>query len=173
MHVKITAKRRVISVVALLAFLVFFAFDLVKIQIIDGEKYDAASFSVSASTAPISAARGEIVDEQGKELVYNDQGYSVIFDAAYFPSSSENEQRNSIIHSLIQLFESKSLEWTDSLPLVFDENGAIAFKADSENEIKQMKSRDMLRLNDYATAQNCFDALVSRYKLENYSPQDA
>lgn len=173
MHVKITAKRRVISVVALLAFLVFFAFDLVKIQIIDGEKYDAASSSVSASTAPISAARGEIVDEQGKELVYNDQGYSVIFDAAYFPASSENEQRNSIIHSLIQLFESSTLEWTDNLPLVFNENSEIAFKADSENEIKQMKSRDMLSLNDYATAQNCFDALISRYKLENYSPQDA
>ncbi len=173
MHVKITAKRRVISVVALLFFLVFFAFDLVKIQIIDGEKYDAASSSVSASTAPISAARGEIVDEQGKELVYNDQGYSVIFDAAYFPASSENEQRNSIIHSLLQLFESSTLEWTDNLPLVFDENGEIAFKADSENEIKQMKSRDMLSLNDYATAQNCFDALISRYKLENYQPQDA
>ena len=105
MHTKITAKRRIISVVALLAFLVFFAFDLVKIQIIDGEKYDAASSSVSASTAPISAARGEIVDEQGKPLVYNDQGYSVIFDAAYFPSSNDNARRNEIIHSLIQLFE--------------------------------------------------------------------
>lgn len=173
MHVKITAKRRIISVVAILAFLVFFAFDLVKIQIIDGEKYDAASSSVSASTAPISAARGEIVDEQGKPLVFNDQGYSLVFDAAYFPASGENDQRNAIIHSLIQLFESNSLEWTDNLPLVFDENGAITFKADSEKEIKEMKSRNMLRLNDYATAQNCFDALISRYKLENYSAQDA
>lgn len=173
MHVKITAKRRVISVVALLGFLVFFAFDLVKIQIIDGEKYNAASSSVSASTAPISAARGEIVDEQGKPLVFNDQGYSLIFDAAYFPASGENERRNEIIHSLIQLFESNSLVWTDNLPLVFDGNGSIAFKADSEKEIKEMKSRDMLRLNDYATAQNCFDALISRYKLENYSAQDA
>ncbi len=173
MRTKITAKRRIISVVALLAFLVFFAFDLVKIQIIDGEKYDAASSSVSASTAPISAARGEIVDEQGKPLVYNDQGYSVIFDAAYFPSSNDNARRNEIIHSLIQLFEGNSLEWTDNLPLIFDENGAIAFKADSEKEIKEMKSRDMLRLNDYATAQNCFDALIDRYELENYSAQDA
>ncbi len=173
MRTKITAKRRIISVVALLAFLVFFAFDLVKIQIIDGEKYDAASSSVSASTAPISAARGEIVDEQGKPLVYNDQGYSVIFDAAYFPSSNDNARRNEIIHSLIRLFEGNSLEWTDNLPLIFDENGTIAFKADSEKEIKEMKSRDMLRLNDYATAQNCFDALIDRYELENYSAQDA
>lgn len=173
MHVKITAKRRIISVVVILAFFVFFAFDLVKIQIVDGEKYDAASSSVSASTAPITAVRGEIVDELGKPLVYNDQGYSVIFDAAYFPSSGEHSQRNSIIHSLIQLFESNSLEWTDNLPLVFDENGAIAFKEDSESEIKEMKSKDLLRLNDYATAQNCFDALIDRYELEQYSPEDA
>lgn len=173
MHVKITAKRRIISVVAILAFFVFFAFDLVKIQIIDGEKYDAASSSVSSSTTPITAARGEIVDELGRPLVYNDQGYSVIFDAAYFPASSENEKRNSIIHSLIRLFESKSLVWIDNLPLVFDANGAIAFKEDSENEVKEMKGKNLLRLNDYATAQNCFDALIDRYELEKYSPEDA
>ena len=40
MHVKITPKRRVISVCVILAFFVFFAVDLVKIQIIDGKKYD-------------------------------------------------------------------------------------------------------------------------------------
>ncbi|MBQ4603996.1 MAG: hypothetical protein IJB16_05270, partial [Clostridia bacterium] len=173
MHVKITAKRRIISVAVILAFFVFFAFDLVKIQIIDGEKYDAASSSVSASTAPIAAARGEIVDELGRPLVFNDQGYSIIFDAAYFPSSNEHTQRNSIIHSLISLFESNSLVWTDNLPLVFNENGEIAFKEDSEKEIKEMKSKDLLRLNDYATAQNCFDALIDRYELEQYAPEDA
>ena len=173
MNFKITAKRRIISVVFMLAFFVFFAFDLVKIQIIDGEKYDAASSSVSASTAPITAARGEIVDELGKPLVYNDQGYSVIFDAAYFPASGNHAQRNSIIHSLIKLFESNSLVWTDNLPLVFDVNGEIAFKEDSEKEIKEMKGKNLLRLNDYATAQNCFDALIDRYELENYSPVDA
>lgn len=173
MHVKITAKRRVVSVVLILAFFVFFAFDLVKIQIIDGEKYDAASSSVSASTAPISSARGEIVDELGKPFVYNDQGYSVIFDAAYFPDSKDNFGRNKIINSLISVFESNSLVWTDNLPLVFDENGEISFKSDSEKEIKEMKSKDLLRLNDYATAQNCFDALIKRYELEQYSDEEA
>lgn len=173
MHVKITAKRRVISIVFILAFFVFFAFDLVKIQIIDGEKYDAASSSVSASTAPIFSARGEVVDELGKPLVYNDQGYSVIFDAAYFPDSKDNSGRNKIINSLISIFESNSLVWTDNLPLVFDENGEISFKTDSEKEIKEMKSKDLLRLNDYATAQNCFDALIKRYELEQYSAEEA
>ena len=120
MHVKITAKRRIAAICVMLFFFAFFAFDLVKLQIIDGEEYAAASSAVSEKTASISAARGEIVDRDGNPLVYNDQGYSVIFDHAYFPSAKEQGKRNEIIISLIRLFESNSLEWLDKLPLVFD-----------------------------------------------------
>lgn len=173
MHAKITPKRRVISVCVILAFFFFFAFDLVKVQIIEGEEYDAASSSVSSKTATISAARGEIVDCNGNALVYNDQGYSIIFDAAYFPSSREQAQRNEIIISLIRLFESSGLEWNDNLPLVIDKNGAVAFKEDSEKLIEEMKSSDMLDLNEYATAENCFLELVDDYDLQQYSTEDA
>ncbi len=173
MHVKITPKRRIISVCVMLAFFVFFAFDLVKIQLIEGEQYDAASSSVSSKTATISAARGEIVDCYGNPLVYNDQGYSIIFDAAYFPSSKEQARRNEIIISLIRLFESNSLEWTDNLPLAIDGNGNVSFKEDSEKLIEEMKGPDMLDLNEYATAENCFLELVSDYSLEEYSREDA
>lgn len=171
MHAKITGTRRVVSVCILIAFFVFFAFDLVKIQIVDGAEYDAASSAVSEKTATITAARGEIVDCNGKKLVYNDQGYSIIFDYAYFPT--DNAQRNNIILSLISLFETSGLEWIDNLPLVFDANGAIAYKEDSENLIKEMKSEDMLNLNDYATAQNCFDALIEDYDLQEYPADQA
>jgi len=171
MHVKITSKRRIISLCIVLAFFVFFAFDLVKLQIIDGAEYDAASSSVSAKTATISAPRGEIVDCNGKPLVYNDQGYSIIFDSAYFPK--DNESRNQIIIRLVRLFESNSLEWIDNLPLVFDANGSITFKEDSEKLIEEMKSPDMLNLNEYATAQNCFDALIKKFDLQQYTPEEA
>lgn len=171
MHVKITGTRRIVSVCVLLAFFAFFIFDLVKIQIIDGDEYAAASNAVSERTAVIPAARGEIVDCNGQELVFNAQGYSLVFDYAYFPT--DQAQRNVIISNLIDLFEKNSLEWIDNLPLVFDANGTIIYKEDSENLIKEMKSEDMLNLNDYATAQNCYDALISRYKLEEYPPVKA
>ena len=49
---------------------------------------------------------------------------------------------------------------TTSLPYEFtDESGA-----------KRLKKT--LKLNDYATAQNCYDEMVSRYKLESYSEAD-
>lgn len=171
MHAKITSKRRIISLCVLMAFLVFFAFDLVKIQLVDGAEYDAASSSVSENLATIEAPRGEIVDVNGKPLVYNDQGYSIIFDSAYFPT--DNDSRNKIIFSLITLFENYSLEWIDNIPLVFDENGQIAFKEDSEDEIEKMKSKDMLHLNDYATAEDCFNALIDEFDLQEYTPEQA
>ncbi len=172
-HVKITKGRRIASVCVILFFFAFFALDLIKIQIIEGEEYDAASSAVSERTATISAARGEIVDCNGTPLIYNTQGYTVIFDAAYFPSGDENAARNEIIISLIKHFEENSLEWIDTLPLVFDEKGNIVYKEDSDALIKEMKSADMLKLNEYATAQNCFDALVDRFDLQSYGVQEA
>lgn len=173
MHVKITAVRRVAAVCVILFFFVFFAFDLIKIQIIDGAKYDAASTAIAQKTATISAARGEIVDCNGTPLIYNTQGYSLIFDAAYFPPASEQESRNKIISSLINHFEERSLEWIDILPIEFDENGNAVFKEDSESLINEMKSKDMLDLNEYATAQNCLDTLIENYSLEDYSAEEA
>ena len=171
MHARVTDTRRIISVCVLVAFFVFFAFDLVKIQIIDGAEYEARSSAVSEKTATIAAARGEIVDCNGQKLVYNDQGYSLIFDYAYFPT--ENSERNKIILSLISLFENNELEWINNLPLVIDANGAVVYKEDSEKEIRTMKSKDMLNLNDYATAQNCFDALVKEFSLQEYPLNEA
>ena len=168
MRAKITSRRRIISVCVLMAFLVFFGFDLVKIQLIDGPEYDAASSSVSENVASIEASRGEIVDVNGKPLVYNSQRYSIIFDAAYFPT--KNEERNAIIESLISLFEKYSIEWVDEIPLVFDANGNIVFRPDSEKEVAEMKSKDMLHLNDYATPEDCFNALIDEYDLQNYEP---
>ena len=36
-----------------------------------------------------------------------------------------------------------------------------------------MKSADMLNLQPYATAQNCFDAMLEKYEIEGYDAQTA
>ena len=36
-----------------------------------------------------------------------------------------------------------------------------------------MKSKDMFNLQSYATAQNCFDAMVEKYGLEKYDVKTA
>lgn len=173
MRIRVNPARRIAAICVTLFFFIFFIGDLIRLQIVKGEEYDLASSSVSAKTASIRAARGEIVDCNGNPLIFNSQGYTIVFDGAFFPSGSEQEKRNEIIINLIRLFEKNSLEWKDNLPLVFDANGKIQFKEDSERLISEMKSKDMLNLNEYATAQNCYDALIEKYKLEKYSPAEA
>ena len=171
MHVKISRTRRIISVCVIIALFSVFTADLVKIQLFEGEEYAAKSSAVSESTVRIKAARGEILDTNGVPMVYNTEGYSVIFDAAYFPS--DDAERNALILSLINLFESSNVEWIDNLPIIFYSNGSVGFKEDSEKEVAEMKSKDMLNLNEYATAADCFNALIKNYGLEGYTGQDA
>ena len=168
------SKGRRITVACIISFLfIILAVDLISVQLIHAEDYEKLVSAVTAKSSVISASRGEVVDCNGNKLIYNDQSYNLIFEGAYFPSAKEQENRNKIILSLINLLEKKKVEWNNNLPLEFDKQGEIQFKKDSENEIKIMKSSDMLNVNEYATAQNCYDILVSDYALEEYEPKDA
>ncbi len=114
----------------------------------------------------VNAVRGEILDRNGTTLVSNRQGNSIRFNAALFPSKQAD--RNRIIASLIELCESSDEEWNDNLPLEYNMNGVLVFKEDRENDIKALKHKNMLNLNSYATADNCLDALIDMYGLEEY-----
>lgn len=166
-----------IRILAFTAFVVFcfslFAVDLFRIQVVNAEDFASQKVTLSSSVTTIPAARGEILDCNGTPLVTNRQVNAVVFNAAYFPSTKEQEKRNEIILALIQLFESENTPWNDALPLEFDAGGAIQFKADSEADIAVLKSKDVLHVNDYATAQNCLDGLIEKFVLQSYSPQDA
>lgn len=165
--------RRITALCIFLAFFALFSIDLIRLQLIHGEEYRSERVAVNVKEASISAARGEIVDRYGTPLVEYYQGYSLVFDGAFFPTAKEQSERNKIILSLIRLLEKSGEEWNDTLPLEFDESGNIIFSEDREADIKKIKSKALLDLNDYATAQNCFDALLDRYELREYPLEDA
>ncbi len=142
---------------------------LIKAVIID----DSGNSSVSKYDIVVEGARGEILDRNGVTLVSNRQGNSIKFNAALFPSQSKNSERNAIIYTLIELCESKGEEWTDNLPVIYDENGELVFEEDRTTDIKGLKSSNMLNLNSYATAQNCLDALIDMYDLHDYDEATA
>ena len=173
MDSKRLAIRRIALPCILLAFILVFVGVLVKVQLIDGEKYASAVNTAKQTTVTIHATRGEIVDRNGKPIVENRQGYSIVFNYSYFPSKKENTERNSIIISLIRLFEANNTEWENDLPIVIDASGGLVYKADSEKEIEVMKGKDYLNLNSYATAQNCYDTMVEMFEIDpSYSLKD-
>ncbi len=167
--------RIIISLCLLGVFLLLFTGRLVQLQLVHGAEYAEQSKSISSASTRVKAARGEILDRNGNPLVINRQGNSIVFTAKQFPSDNEEEiaQRNEIVLSLIELLESKGEEWIDNIPLTFDANGNIAFPEDRESDVAYLKSDQILHLNSYATAQNCLDALIEKYSLQSYTPEQA
>ena len=164
--------RTTVAIALIILTLCGFAFELYDIQITNNEYYAAQNNTVQTYKVPLEAARGEIVDRNGNPLVTNRQGNSIILNAAYFPSNKENAKRNEIIFNLIKLFNKNKEEYVHNLPLKLKGKKIVFFtEEDDENyekAIATMKHKDMFNLQDYATAQNCFDAMIEKYELEDY-----
>lgn len=152
---------------AFLMIVAIFLGSLFKLQVVDGAEYAKAGNAITVKTVKVEGARGEILDRNGSPLVTNRQGNSIIFDYSYFPSIKESSKRNQIIKALIELFEAEKIEWNDNIPLVFDSTGTLVFVQDRERDIEEMRT-EILKLNSYATAKNCLDALIEKYSLQEY-----
>jgi len=117
--------------------------------------------AASSHTAVITAPRGEILDCYGRQIAVNRDGYNIIFNKAYV-----KDNLNTIILTLINLADEYQAEWTDKLPI---SKTAPYSYIEGEKTDKLLKTLD---LANYATAQNCFDEMVKRYKLEGFSKND-
>lgn len=173
MEKNVKKTRIIVSVVLISVILAGYLGRLVQIQIVNHDKYASKGAAVNATDTVAVAARGEILDRNGQPLVTNRMGNSIVFSYG-FPSGKDNmKQGNDIILSLINLLESHNEEWIDNIPLNVDGSGNASFPENKENEVAYLKSRDVLKLNSYATAQNCFDALIEKFELQEYSKTDA
>ena len=62
--------------------MVIFVFRLADLQVAKGEQYYQKQKAGTSRTQVIKAARGEIVDRNGKPLTVNQATYSITFDKA-------------------------------------------------------------------------------------------
>lgn len=167
---KSSERRGLFALVLLCTVLALLLIKLFNVQIFSADvKKEAAVTTVEVSVPPV---RGEIYDRNGKLLVTNKQINTVIIDYLTFPEGADFQGRNEVLDTLIKFFDKHKIEWIDSLPLKV-EGGKVSFDEEKPSEIQYLKSEAYLDLNYYATAQNCFDALVERYKLDGYSLKDA
>ncbi len=174
MSIELRKNRRIAGTVIIGLLFLFLVFGLVKTQLIDADQYKAAADSLAVSSSSVKASRGEILDCNGKPLVTNRQGNSVVFKYSDFPSSKKQNERNDLIFSLIKLFEKNNIEWRDPLPLKY-KKGQLVVDKEKETEFEYMVSENMLELEkgEKSTAEECLDALIERYGLESYSREDA
>ena len=147
-----------LSVLLILA-IIFYAARIYSVQIINAEEYtDKNDGAASVRTAVLKAPRGEILDCYGRQIAVNRDGYNVVFNKAYV-----KDNLNDVILTLVNLFEGANVEYKDELPM--EKTAPYGFKAGEKTD----KLISKLELAHYATAENCFNAMVEKYKLEGYS----
>lgn len=147
-----------LSVLLILA-IIFYAARIYSVQIINAEEYtDKNDGAASVRTAVLKAPRGEILDCYGRQIAVNRDGYNVVFNKAYV-----KDNLNDVILTLVNLFEGAAVEYKDELPM--EKTAPYGFKEGEKTD----KLISKLELAHYATAENCFNAMVEKYKLEGYS----
>lgn len=144
--------------VLLVIAILFYAARIYSLQVVNAEKYtDKNDGAASVRTAVLKAPRGEILDCYGRQIAINRDGYNVVFNKAYV-----KDNLNDVILTLVKLFESAGTEWKDELPMEI--NAPYGFKEGESTD----KLISKFELAHYATAENCFNAMVEKYKLEDY-----
>lgn len=156
---KILHKR--VNILAIFLAIIMFLYTgrIFSLQISNAQIYLDQAAGISRYTVVIKAQRGEILDRYGREIAVNREGYNIVFNRAYI----DIEKINSTILKLTNLLDEKDTAWIDNLPLT--STAPYSFSDDS-SAVKKMISA--LGLAHYATADDCFSAMVSKYELEGY-----
>lgn len=151
----------VFAVLLVIAILLY-SVRIYSLQVANAEKYtDKNNGAASVRTAVLKAPRGEILDCYGRQIAINRDGYNVVFNKAYV-----KDNLNDVILTLVKLFESAGAEWKDELPM--ESTAPYGFKEGESTD----KLISKFELAHYATAENCFNAMVEKYKLEDYSSDE-
>ena len=165
-----TNKRRgLYTIIFICVVFAVFLVHLFNVQVIGTDEEKNAAVSVVSVSVP--GIRGEVYDRNGYLLITNKQVNKIIFNYLAFPK--DYSERNKIIIELIRIFRKNKVEWNDNLPILLTKKGKLKFDKDKPNETSYLKSEAFLDLNYYADVEDCFNALVSKYKLEEYSLRDA
>ena len=133
---------------------------LMKMQIVDGEKYLEKAKSTRTVTQDISAPRGEIVDAAGKAVVSNKVGYNVILEKAFL--SSDTQEINRIVLRIAEILDEDGVDWNDSLPI--SENTPYTFLEMRDSDIAKLRKN--IAVQPYATAEECIDAMLDLYDVD-------
>jgi len=87
---------------------------LYDLQVVNHDHYAAQAVYSIAREEYVEASRGLITDRNGKTMVSNRSAYALTFDAGLL---RENEDENTAILRLVQLCETRELDWADNLPI--------------------------------------------------------
>ncbi|MGN0677329.1 MAG: peptidoglycan D,D-transpeptidase FtsI family protein, partial [Ruminococcus sp.] len=160
----------IVTVLFVLIMGILGAMRLMKIQVVTDNNTDTVSpvseRNLITYTQSSKATRGDIIDCFGKPIVQNTIVYNIVLEKAFFPD--ENQEGNRILLDIYNLLKEKSYDIELSLPISRTTPYKFTGKEDDE-----LKLKDRIKLNSYATAENCIDKFISDYEIsDKYSQQE-
>lgn len=133
---------------------------LLQTQVVDGEKYLQMTKSVKVTTQEIEAARGQIVDANGKILNTNKIAHSLNLQYSSLPEGKENE----IIYRIITVLLKNGDKWNDSLPITVDAPYEFLTGKNKDKEIAKLKEK--INVAGYSSAEDCMYWLCRTYEID-------
>ena len=122
-------------------------------QVNNYDYYYASSVRSIARSETVEAARGNITDRNGKVLVASRSSYNLTFDASLL---EKDEDANESLLRLLQLCQSRGINWVDSLPI--SRSAPFAYTIDSLDSAA--RSRFLTYLKDLDEAANALAAYL-------------
>ena len=137
---------------------------LFNLQIVHGEEYRETSNSRLTRESVVRAARGNIKDRMGIELVRTETGYSV----EIYSTKVNDEELNNSIKRFVEILEANKDEFVDNLPIEVE---PFEFTMDSEDEQKAWKNNN--NIDENANAEQVFNTLKEKYEISENDNESA
>lgn len=136
---------------------------LFNLQIIKGKEYRETSNTRLTRESVLQAARGSIKDRSGIELAGNKTGYNL----ELYKSKIDTNTLNETILKMVNELEKNQDTYVDNFPIAVE---PFSFKIDTEE--KQVKWKRANKIEENATAEECFEFFKKKYKIQNDNVQD-
>lgn len=137
---------------------------LFNLQIIHGKEYLETSNTRLTRQSTVKAARGNITDNTGNNLVTTKMGFSL----ELYKTKIDVQTLNNSILNLVKLLEKNKDTIVDNLPITVNPFG---FKQEKEEDQKSWKKEN--GIDENATAEEAFNLLKEKYNIKIEKLEDA
>ena len=136
---------------------------LFNLQIVKGQDFRNQSNTRLTRESALKAARGNILDRTGNPIVTNEMGFRLDL----YKTKVDNQTLNTTILKIANILEKNGDKYSDNLPISVEPFDFINM---DENAQKTWKKK--YKINENASAEDCFYKLKERYKIDSDNIQE-
>lgn len=136
---------------------------LFNLQIVKGQDFRNQSNTRLTRESVLKAARGNIFDRTGNPIVTNEMGFRLDL----YKTKVDNQTLNTTILKIANILEKNGDKYSDNLPISIEPFDFINM---DENAQKTWKKK--YKINENASAEDCFYKLKERYKIDSDNIQE-